>query len=225
MFGLLGRFQPYSVALSCPGIAPVRDTARDTTSLREVVEQKSHEIRVSLIPAEERNEAMPAEILRVSPLWLEWLAIAHEHASEAREHAGRPELGSREFRAAMVAVTSATFALDGLYGAVKRELNPPPSDAARQRKILELLKLGFQLGPKSHEWLSEFDWLYGLFRIRVILVALGIDPNDQNPSSTSTSSVIVPPLAKCSETSLPLVGSTTSTSAATPRSACATTRA
>ena len=81
--------------------------------------------RVSLIPAEESDESMPLEILRVSPLWLEWFAIAREHAAEAREHAGPPEHGSREFRAAMVAVTSAAFALDGLYGAVKRELNPP----------------------------------------------------------------------------------------------------
>jgi hypothetical protein len=102
---------------------------------------------------------MPLGIKRVSPLWLEWVAVAHEHAAEARKHAGPPELGSREFRGAMVAVTAAAFALDGLYGAVKPLLNPPASSAPRQRQILEVLKLGFQLGSKAHEWLPEFDWL------------------------------------------------------------------
>jgi hypothetical protein len=133
-------------------------------------------IRVTLQPAEEKDTAVPGEVRRVSPLWLGWLAIAHEHASEAREHAGPPELGSPEWRAAMVAVTSAAFALDGLYGAVKPLVNPPASGAPRQRQILEGLKLGFQLGSKPHQWLPEVDWLD---EVRDLAVHHGEEPRPQ----------------------------------------------
>jgi hypothetical protein len=154
----------------------LRDTfrSRDGAERRGAVEGESREIRVSLTPAEERNEAMPLEILRVSPLWLEWFAIAHEHASEAREHAGPPELGSTEWRAAMVAVTAAAFALEGFHGAVKRVLGLPKSKSKprrsrkprQSRKILEVLKLGFRIpGQKSEkEWLPAFDWLFVTLR-------------------------------------------------------------
>ena len=142
------------------------------------MERGSRAIKRSITPAEEANEAVPVGISRVSPLWLQWLAVAHEHAAEARKHAGPPDLGSPEFRAAMVAITAAAFALDGLYGAVKPLLNPPASSAPRQRQILEVLKLGFKLGRKPHKWLTEFDWLD---EVRDSAVHHGEKPQPQVP--------------------------------------------
>lgn len=63
---------------------------------------------------------------------------------------------------AIVAVTASAIALDGFYGTVEPLVNPPKSNAKRGRKILEALKLGFELGAKSNDWLAELDWLFGL---------------------------------------------------------------
>jgi hypothetical protein len=94
-----------------------------------------------------------------TPLWLHWLVIARDHADEARAQAG-PHPSLAEFHAAMVAVSASAFAIDGLYGAVKQVVTPPPSNAARQRRILELLKFAFRIGPKVGIWLSELDWVF-----------------------------------------------------------------
>jgi hypothetical protein len=93
-------------------------------------------------------------------LWVDWLANARLHAQEARAHAdARDRQG--ELRAAMVAVTASAFALDGMYGAVKRALNEPtPTGGARHEQIRALLKSAFRLGPKGDAWRDDFAWLF-----------------------------------------------------------------
>lgn len=98
-------------------------------------------------------------------LWVDWLAIARLHAREARAHA---EAGDRqaELRAAMVAVTASAFALDGMYGAVKRVMDEPTpstpcqSGEARHKQIRALFKRAFSLGPKGDAWRGDFKWLF-----------------------------------------------------------------
>ncbi|MHB8660093.1 MAG: hypothetical protein ACYC91_19570 [Solirubrobacteraceae bacterium] len=122
------------------------------------------------------------------PLWLVWSRLASQHAdtadaarvpdryvdatSLALANPGssvddylatdepRPAEGTPEFDAALVAIVASALAIDGLYGAVKPLIKPPPSTAKRQRQIIETLKLGFSIGRESHRWLNELDWLF-----------------------------------------------------------------
>ena len=63
--------------------------------------------------------------------------------------------------AALVAVSAAAHALDGLYGTVKPLVRTNFADANRRGQILKTLELGFDVGwvAQTH-WASEFDWLY-----------------------------------------------------------------
>lgn len=116
------------------------------------------------------------------PLWVYWVEIARQQVEVAREHSPSDELidaisahapdrpdesakrAGQETYAAMIAVTAAGFALDGFYGSVKPLVNPPPSKAARERQVLECLKLGFKLGQRPTKWLQELDWLFAARR-------------------------------------------------------------
>lgn len=121
----------------------------------------------------------------VSPLWRDWLIVAersaarsenkrppdeaidYQSASLAGETRERPEQmgnGAEETREALVAINTAAFAIDCFYGSAKHAINPPESTAARERQILECLKLGFAIGAASHEWLDDLDWLFDLRR-------------------------------------------------------------
>ncbi len=65
--------------------------------------------------------------------------------------------GGTELEHTMVAVASATHALDGLYGTIKPFVGPPKSNAARHRQIIETLKLGFHIGAIVATWLIELE--------------------------------------------------------------------
>jgi len=129
------------------------------------------------------------------PLWLFWSRLAASHAAQAME--ARPSdayldavsmalqtpgstiddflptqeqpapVGTAELDASLVAVVASALAIDGLYGASKSLIRPPPSTASRPRRILETLKLGFSVGRDSTRWLPELDWL---FRVRDLAV-------------------------------------------------------
>jgi hypothetical protein len=119
-------------------------------------------------------------------LWELWHVIAGEQAAAAEEARESDEAINRaaaalanpnadaetlpgqaeadrqasEMKLSMVAVTAAAMAIDGLYGSIKDIIQPPRSDAARPRQILEALKLGFKIGRKSEDWRVSLDWLF-----------------------------------------------------------------
>ena len=117
------------------------------------------------------------------PLWVYWSEIARQHAEISRLHHPSDEIvdaisaaftGEDRERpqeevekdvrhepfSALVAITAAAFALDAFYGTVKPMVSPPKSDAARERQILECLKLGFKIGKHAPRWQEELDWLF-----------------------------------------------------------------
>ena len=126
------------------------------------------------------NEGSTASI----PLWLYWLKIAEENAvaaeiarpsdylidsmadrlngieTEIPDEPGRQ--GFAEMKAAMVAVAAAAHAIDALYGSVKQLVSPPNSRARRDRKIIETLKLGFDVGHLWQSWSADLEWVFGV---------------------------------------------------------------
>lgn len=71
--------------------------------------------------------------------------------------------GNKERYAAMVAVVSSAMAIDGFYGCIKPLVNgrnTPKKPPARERQILEVIKLGFHIGKHAKAWLDDLDWLF-----------------------------------------------------------------
>lgn len=116
-------------------------------------------------------------------LWRAWLDISEEHAKlaacRATPTAAIDALSQRlygedstastdsaadgsEAYAALVAIVSAASAVDAFYGTVKPLISPPRSKAARERQILECLKLGFAIGDRAKRWLEDLDWLFAI---------------------------------------------------------------
>lgn len=118
-------------------------------------------------------------------LWEVWLDVAERHTEFAEEcrfsddevdttaavgHGEEPGpypdvrlvAGADELAHSMVAISAAAHALDGLYGAVRVFVTPPPSKKRppRHGRILETLKLGFRIGPHVKAWTAEFEWLF-----------------------------------------------------------------
>jgi hypothetical protein len=120
------------------------------------------------------------------PLWFYWMEISQRQAEIAEanrssdemidalsaalagEERERPDESDRNAKdgtfAAMIAIAAAAFAIDALYGTVKPLIKPPESSAARERQILECLKVGFEIGPHAERWLKELDWLFEIRR-------------------------------------------------------------
>ena len=116
------------------------------------------------------------------PLWLYWVEIAREQAALSKKHRPsnetldalsatligeereRPDESEKEARqetfSALIAVTAAAFSLDAFYGSVKPLVKPPANKSARERQILECLKLGFKVGRHTARWQRELDWLF-----------------------------------------------------------------
>jgi hypothetical protein len=110
-----------------------------------------------------------------SSFWTTWveIAIRHERLSlDARHDAEAAEAGSesmseafsREFKAALVAVTAAAFALDAFYNVVRVQGQvPEPRRDKKYRRLLAILAEGFALTDKQLEtWRPQVRDLYHL---------------------------------------------------------------
>ena len=115
-------------------------------------------------------------------LWWNWAMIAIQHealATDARrtaEHAKNSSLDTRQFSAAllqemhasMVAVTASAFSIDALYAVMKPLIPVPPETirawnmrrTRRDRRVLEVLKLGFAIGAVAKQWAVDLAWLW-----------------------------------------------------------------
>jgi hypothetical protein len=114
-------------------------------------------------------------------MWMHWLEIAcraeHE-ADEARARclaigpadAGFGEAMTQELQNAMLAICTASNAIDALYGELKGRI-PIPEETrelwrrkrtARHRQIFETLKSGCALGARTNQWPARLDALYNL---------------------------------------------------------------
>jgi hypothetical protein len=115
-------------------------------------------------------------------MWRWWALIAVEQHAVARaarsqieemvadrSHAWG-ELMHREATAALIAVSASAHCLDALYGSVNA-IAPPPRAVAeawtaartkRASRIVETLKLAFDVGKSAQSWPTEFRWLFDL---------------------------------------------------------------
>lgn len=118
-------------------------------------------VTIKVPPAVARFSGVDPSVRMVTPVWVYWCEIAQEQTQLA-VRAARSNDPHGELLASMVAIAAAAHALDGLYGSLKPMVGSAPSDAARHRQVLELLKHGFAIGKKSHEWADEFEWLFEL---------------------------------------------------------------
>jgi len=73
---------------------------------------------------------------------------------------------SREFEAAIVAVSASAHSLDAFYGssAISQAVRDQRKNTSTRRhgKIREALKQVFNTGPMNNHWTSEFEWLFDL---------------------------------------------------------------
>jgi hypothetical protein len=115
-----------------------------------------------------------------SPLWIVWVEIATEHERAAREaraalaltDAGQPLHLRRELAPAMIAITAAAFAVDGIASELEELVVPAETRALwrknhlrRRSRILETLKGGCEHGGlKSEQWNRELAWLFDELR-------------------------------------------------------------
>lgn len=105
-------------------------------------------------------------ILSRTHLFLTWTELAIDHEKTARAAREGADFAA-EFRAALQAITTAALGIDAFYGGARTFVPIPPETEAswernriaRQRRILETLKLGFELGAAGHRWIAELDAL------------------------------------------------------------------
>lgn len=100
-----------------------------------------------------------------SPLWLNWSQIARTHLTLARRVREQfpNTLGHREQLEAMVVITAAAHALEGLSRVLRHELGITTSGKApASGRILETIKSAFDIGQRQQVWAKELVWLFNL---------------------------------------------------------------
>jgi hypothetical protein len=137
-------------------------------------------VRLGLQPAVATSSAS-LDLQLGAPIWIHWISIAKVQTELARAGAERapspPKAGAvfqepargtmtDEMYPAMLAITAVTSVLEGLYDQLRPHAPSVPGKRSgrpnRKNAIIERLKLCFHVGMKSHGWLVELGWLYGL---------------------------------------------------------------
>jgi hypothetical protein len=82
--------------------------------------------------------------------WVTWAEIAIQNEALAKEARARKD--AYEFRPGLVAITSAAFALDALYGVATRLIPDPGTRGDRGARVVERLKRGVSPGKLAAHW-------------------------------------------------------------------------
>jgi hypothetical protein len=137
---------------------------------------KSRTVRID--PAAEVAVSGSLQVVVSTTFWMVWIEVALQHVEEARTaHAAAVELRKRgepvsgdELRSALVALSAAAFALDGFYSATLGLAQVPQSvrdawtrnQTARDARVIESLKHGFDIRSRVGDWTTELEWLFSL---------------------------------------------------------------
>lgn len=73
-----------------------------------------------------RASGHPPVVTISTPLWFFWCQIAHEQVAIASDASTTEDL-HREILASMIAIVASAFAIDGIYGTIKKIVTPPPT--------------------------------------------------------------------------------------------------
>jgi hypothetical protein len=125
-------------------------------------------------------------------MWARWAEVAVEHELDAREaFAGivvNPESGSilKDFRASLVAITGAAYAIEAMYGDIKYLIPEQPRRDSRALTLWRAFKQGFGIPEStSHRLLADLKWLFEL-RHHAAHPYTEAEPPQQHPAGVNT---------------------------------------
>jgi hypothetical protein len=90
--------------------------------------------------------------------WVTWAEIAIRHEAFAKEARAGGDV--YEFRPGLVALTSAAFSLDALYGVAKHLVPDPGAKRDRGARVAERLKRGVSPGKLATTWPKRIRHLF-----------------------------------------------------------------
>ena len=125
-------------------------------------------------------------------MWARWAEVAVEHELIAREaFAGvvaNPDAGSilQDFRASLVAVTGAAYAIEAVYGDIKYLIPEQPRRNSRELLLWHAFNQGFGIpASASNRLLAESRWLFAL-RDHAAHPYTEAEPPQQHPAGVNT---------------------------------------
>jgi hypothetical protein len=129
-------------------------------------------------------EVPPARITSTHHAWVTWAELAIQHEAFARDAHEAKDV--YEFRPGLVALTSAAFALDALYGVAKHLIPDPGTKGHRGAIVAERLKRGVTPGKLAAKWPQR---IRDLFDERHAAVHFGEEVSDLEWHSGLSSNV------------------------------------
>ncbi len=125
-------------------------------------------------------------------MWARWAEVAVDHELIAREaFAGivaNPESDTilRDFRASLVAITGAAYAIEAMYGDIKYLIPEQPRRDSRDLVLWHAFTQGFGIpAPASHRFLADLRWLFAL-RDHAAHPYTEAEPPEQHPAGVTT---------------------------------------
>jgi hypothetical protein len=102
-------------------------------------------------------------------MWARWAEVAVEHELDARGAfaaiVANPEEGSllKDFRASLVAITGAAYAIEAVYGDIKYLIPEQPRRDSRELNLWHAFNQAFGIpASASHRLLPDIRWLFAL---------------------------------------------------------------
>jgi hypothetical protein len=140
-----------------------------------------------------RRAAGPGMSVRLHQImWARWAEVAVEHELVAREaFAGivaNPESGSilHDFRASLVAITGAAYAIEAMYGDIKYLIPEQPRKDSRALTLWHAFNQAFGIpASASHRLLADLKWHFGL-RHDAVHPYTEAEPPQQHPAGVHT---------------------------------------
>jgi hypothetical protein len=125
-------------------------------------------------------------------MWARWAEVAVEHELAAREaFAGvgaNPDADSilEDFRASLVAITGAAYAIEAVYGNIKYLIPEQPTRNSRELLLWHAFNQGFGIpASASNRLLAGFRWLFEL-RDHAAHPYTEAEPPQQHPAGMNT---------------------------------------
>jgi hypothetical protein len=125
-------------------------------------------------------------------MWARWAEVAVEHELDAREAfaaiVANPEAGSllKDFRASLVAITGAAYAIEAVYGDIKYLIPEQPRRDSRELNLWHAFNQAFGIpASASHRLLPDIRWLFAL-RDHAAHPYTEAEPPQEHPAGVNT---------------------------------------
>jgi hypothetical protein len=125
-------------------------------------------------------------------MWARWAEVAVEHELDARGAfaaiVANPEEGSllKDFRASLVAITGAAYAIEAVYGDIKYLIPEQPRRDSRELNLWHAFNQAFGIpASASHRLLPDIRWLFAL-RDHAAHPYTEAEPPQEHPAGVNT---------------------------------------